>query len=161
MESLNMKKCKSCRKEIEAEASKCPYCQGYQKWYKNPQYYNLIFLLPFSVFLFWNTGLLNKKEFEAYKADFSINKENVVVIKNTQTRLITYRIKNNTAYKWNHINYEVVGSKHDEVIAVSTGSDYSWVVQPNSDSLLTVKIKLMPGATSWSFKIKDLRSARF
>jgi len=156
-----MQKCTSCKKEIEIEATKCPYCQGYQRWYKNPQYFSFLFILPFFFFVFCSSHLFDDTNFEKYEKDFSIKEQNVIVINKTKVRLITYRIKNDTKYKWRHVDYAVVSSNKEGVIAVDTGSDYSWVVQPNSDSLLTVAVKIIPGATSWSFKIKDLKSGDF
>jgi len=161
MEYCRLKKCKSCIKEIEATATKCPFCQSHQNWYKNPQYLNLIFMLPFFIFIYWNTGVFNKKEFEEYKTEFVIKEENTVSIENSRSRLITFRIKNNTKHKWGRINYEVIGYENDKVIAVNTGAEFNWVVQPNSNALLTVKVKYMPSATSWKFNITDLKSDRF
>lgn len=151
--------CKSCKKEIEAEATKCPYCQGYQVWYKNPQHLSYIFVLPVFVFIFWNAGRFGDKHFEAYQDEFSAVEENTVVLPKTQARLITYRVKNNTDYKWDRISYEVIASDNGELIAVSTGVEYAWVIQPKSESLLTVKVQAIPDATAWELKIKNINSA--
>ncbi|WDE11572.1 hypothetical protein [Thalassomonas haliotis] len=156
-----MIQCASCRQEIAAEATKYPYCQGYQTWYKNPQYSNCIFLLPFLVFIFWSTGIFTEKDYQTYRDDFSVSEENIVLMPKSQSRLITYRVENNTEYKWKHISYEVIGKHKGKLIAANTDIDYGWVVQPNSESLLTAEVPFMPGASSWEFRIKDLESARY
>lgn len=156
-----MIKCASCRQEIAEEATKCPYCQSFQTWYRNPQHTHVLFLLPFLGFIFWSTGIFTDKDYQNYRDGFSVSEQSVVVIPNSQTRLITYRVENNTDYKWKHISYEIAGKHEGKLIAVSTENDYGWVVQPNSESLLTAKVKFMPGATAWEFKIKDLESARY
>ncbi|WP_281559332.1 hypothetical protein [Thalassomonas sp. RHCl1] len=156
-----MIQCASCRQDIAEEASKCPYCQGYQTWYKNPHYSNWIFLLPFLGFISWSTGIFTEKDYQMYRDDFSISEENIVVMPNNRTRLITYRVANNTEYKWKHISYEIIGKHQGKLIAANTDIDYGWVVQPHSESLLTAKVPFMPGASSWEFKIKDLESARY
>jgi len=42
---LSMSKpCRSCKDETDEAATKCPKCQAYQQWYRNPQYASLLFL---------------------------------------------------------------------------------------------------------------------
>ena len=156
-----MQICKSCRKEIEIDATKCSYCQAYQSWYKNPQIYSFVIMLPFIIFMFWNTGLINKKSFSEIESDFTFTEIKVVDTNGSKTKLITYKVKNDTKYKWNHISYEVVSSHNGEILASITDSNYDWVIQPNSESLLTVKVAFIPNVNQWQFKIKDLRSDRY
>ena len=156
-----MQTCKSCLNEIETSATKCSYCQSYQVWYKNPQHYSLIIMLPFLVFMFWNTGLFNKKEFSDFESEFSFNLEKIIDANKPNTILITYKVKNNTRYKWRDISYEII-SKHDgELLATNSVSDFSWVIQPNSESFLTVKVPIVSNANEWELKIKDLEVKRY
>ncbi|MBL4910858.1 MAG: hypothetical protein JKX78_12700 [Alteromonadaceae bacterium] len=152
----NTKYCKACIQEIPSEATKCPYCQTYQHWYKNPQNYGIMVVWPFLFIMFWNTGVFGNEKFPDYQDDFAVSIEKIVLIQNTKTRLITYKIKNNSDYKWRSINYLVISKKEDELITTITGIDYSWVVQPHAISLLTVKVPYVRGANSWQLKIKDL-----
>ena len=156
-----MQTCKSCKKEIELGATNCSYCQAYQSWYTNPQVYSLVFMLPFFVFIFWNTGLFDKKSFNDFESEFTFTEEKVINSNGSKTKLITYKVKNNTKHKWNRISYEVVSSHNGELLASIADSNYDWVIQPNSESLLTVKVALVPNANEWQLKIKDLKSDRF
>ncbi|MCJ8318726.1 MAG: hypothetical protein MJK12_03780 [Colwellia sp.] len=156
-----MQTCKSCIKEIEVGATKCSYCQAYQLWYKNPQHYSLIFMLPFLVFMFWNTGLFYKKYFIDFENEFTYTQEKVIEIKGSNAKLITFNVKNNTNHKWNHISYEIVSNHNGELLAATADSNYAWVIQPNSASLLTVKVPFIPNANEWHLKIKDLKSDRY
>jgi hypothetical protein len=156
-----MQTCKSCLKEIETGATKCSYCQAYQIWYKNPQHYGFIFMLPFLIFMLWNTGLYNKKEFSDFEKEFSFNLEKVISANSPNTILITYKIKNHTNYKWNDIRYEIV-SRHDgELLSTKYASDFSWVIQPGSESFLTVEVPIVSNANEWELKIKNLEVKRY
>jgi hypothetical protein len=148
-----MQMCKSCLKEIETGATKCSYCQAYQIWYKNPQYYGFIFMLPFLIFIFWNTGLFNKKQFSDFESEFTFTQEKTIATNNSKTLLITYKIKNNTNYKWNNIRYEIVSKSNGELLTSKAVSDYGCVIQPNSESFLKVKISFIHNANQWEFKI--------
>lgn len=153
-----MKTCKSCRKEIESKASKCAFCQSYQVWYRNPQLYGFIIALPMFVVIFWNSGLFNQKNFIDYEPKFKIAVEKVISANDPRYTLFTYKVINDTDYKWSRINYQVVSKQDGELLSSMTGSDYSWVIQPNSESLLTVRVANVPNANQWFFEIKDLKS---
>ncbi|EAR30184.1 hypothetical protein PTD2_01406 [Pseudoalteromonas tunicata D2] len=111
--------------------------------------------------MFWNTGLFNKKEFSDFESEFSFNLEKIIDANKPNTILITYKVKNNTRYKWRDISYEII-SKHDgELLATNSVSDFSWVIQPNSESFLTVKVPIVSNANEWELKIKDLEVKRY
>lgn len=156
-----MQTCKSCIKEIETGATKCSYCQAYQVWYKNPQNYSFIFMLPFFIFIFWNTGLFNTNDFIDYENKFTFTEEKSINVSGSNAKLITFNIKNNTRHKWNRISYEVISKQNGELLASITDSNYDWVIQPNSESLLTVKVPFIANANEWQLKIKDLKSDRY
>ena len=156
-----MNTCKACKKVIEPGATKCSFCQAHQKWYNNPQVYSLVFMLPLMFLIIWNTNLLNEKNFSDFESEFSFTEEKVIDIKGSKAKLITYNVKNNTKHKWNRISYEVVSSQNGELLASMSDSNYDWVIQPNSESLLTVKVALVPNANEWQLKIKDLKSNRY
>jgi len=156
-----MQTCKSCRKEIENGATKCSYCQAHQNWYKNPQIYSVVFMLPLFIFMYWNMGLFNNKDFSDFESEFTLTEEKVIDTNGSKAKLITYKVKNNTEYKWNRISYEVVSSHNGELLASMVDSNYAWVIQPNSESLLTVEVAFVPKANKWQLIIKDLKSDRF
>jgi hypothetical protein len=156
-----MKACKSCQKEIKQEATKCSYCQSYQDWYRNPQNMSFIFLIPFFIFMIWSSGSFRSKNFSDYENNFTFTEEKVIKVSNSNSLLITYQVKNGTDYKWNRISYEVVSKHNGELLASMADSNYDWVIQPNSESLLTVKVGHVPNANEWHLKIKDLKSDRY
>lgn len=157
----NMQICKACLKEIKVGATKCSYCQAYQVWYKNPQSYNFLFMVPLIVFMFWNTGLLGKKEFSDYQSEFTLTIEKAIPAKNPKYVLVTYKVNNNTNHKWSDLRYQVVSKNKGEILASEANRDYSWVIQANSDSLLTARVEIVPNVNEWELKIKDLEVKRF
>ncbi|PKF54095.1 hypothetical protein CW748_16685 [Alteromonadales bacterium alter-6D02] len=156
-----MQTCKSCFKEIESGALKCSYCQAYQLWYKHPQFYSLIMMLPFFIFIFWNTGLMSNKEFSDFESEFSFTQEKIIDAKSKNRLLITYKVKNDTEYQWDNIRYEIISRNNGELLASESDNNYFWVIRPNSESFLTVNIQIVPNANEWELKIKDLEVSRF
>jgi hypothetical protein len=155
-----MKKCKSCIQEIDEQASKCPNCQAYQNWYKNPQNYGLILVMPFLFYMWFGTGLFSNIKYEDYVGQFSTTEVSMNKINGNSVH--TYKIANNTDKKWNHISYEFTAfDEQDKVLIVITGSKYDLVVQPNSSSLMSVTIKERINAAKWQFKITNMRHERY
>ncbi len=155
-----MKKCKSCVQEIDEKASKCPNCQAYQNWYKNPQYLSFIVFLPFIFYMWFSLGLFSNIKYEDYIGQFSATE--VSTNKLNGKRVHTYEIANNTDKKWNHIGYELTAlDEQNKVLIVITGSIYDFVVQPNSSTLMSVTVKERINAAKWQFKISNLRHERY
>ena len=155
-----MKICKSCRKQIEEKATKCPHCQAYQKWNRNPQVLGFIFPLIFIPLIFFNSGLFSDKSFLDYKEKFEVKFLNSS--SDSKHNIYTYRISNNTGYKWADLDYQFIGlDSSNEVVTVKTESEYSWKVQPHSESLLSIKTLKDSPAVKWKLKLKDLKSNKF
>ena len=155
-----MKNCKRCKKEIEQLASKCPFCQAFQTWYKNPQFLNLIPMLVVFYFIFGSTGLFNKKEYIKYKTQFTF--EQVGTSSEKGKDIHTFNIKNNSKYKWESISYQYIGSSNDgNIMKVISEQEYSWVVQPDDSSMLSIEIDKDNDVEKWEFKIVDMRSPLF
>jgi hypothetical protein len=156
-----MKTCKSCIKEIDDAAIKCPHCQSFQVWYRNPQIFGLVFPLVFLLMLFYSMGFLFSKSY--------IGNENLFEVKylgHTQgeyERLaLNYLITNKSNTKWHNLSYEVlVYDSAGEILFAKTGQDYTWLVQPNQSTHLTVEISNNPKAVKWTLKILDMKSGRF
>ena len=68
-----MKPCRSCFKEIDDKATKCPYCQSFQGKWKGSQSLSLFFVLPFLAFSFWNLYKINGASFQDNKSLISIS----------------------------------------------------------------------------------------
>jgi hypothetical protein len=155
-----MKQCKSCHKEIENEATKCPYCQAFQKWIKSPQIIGLIFPLIFIPIIFTSTGLWNKKSYNDYKKSFTF--ETVNKVEDGPNNIHTYRVINSTDIKWESISFQLIGyDEKGKVTLVKNKEEYSWVVMPNESSMISIEVEKNAPVTKWEFKIVDMRSERF
>ncbi|MBI9015799.1 MAG: hypothetical protein JEZ07_00925 [Phycisphaerae bacterium] len=155
-----MKTCKHCKKEIEQLASKCPYCQGVQNWYKDPQVTTLLPMLVVFYFIFGSSGLFNKKVYTDYKEQITFEK--LSTSSDDSNIIHTYNIKNNTKYKWESISYQYVGTdEKGQVMKVKSEQEYRWVVQPNDSSMLSILIEKNSPIKKWELKIIDMESGRF
>lgn len=155
-----MKNCKSCHKEIDERATKCPYCQGYQAWFKNPQLAGMIFPLIFIPFIFFSTGLFSNKSYTKFTDDFSVSLVNQSSDKKYD--IYTYEISNSTKHKWKSVSYQMKGyNDSNQVVIVESDKEYDWNIQPHSKSMLSVKTDKNAPVTRWEFEITDMRSGRY
>ncbi len=154
--------CKSCRSEIESDSKVCKYCRSYQRWYRNPQFYSYLFVFPFIFFMFYQTAFFSKKEFIDFSDQFTMETINLVSIKNTSRYIINANVTNKTKYKWHAIHFEVIGRLDDKVIMIKSGEDYDWVIQPDSESMISIPFKNESGEDlEWEVNIKDLSHDRY
>jgi|GEM_PF-3204332 len=156
-----MKTCKSCIKEIESAANKCPHCQAYQYWYKNPQILGFVFPLVFIPVMFNSMGLWFNKEYVGNEKLFEVKE-----ISNAQGEYnriaLNYLIENKSNIKWHTISYEVSAfDSTGKLLFVKTGQDYAWLVQPNQSSHLTIEVDNSANAKKWNLKILDIKSSKF
>ncbi|MBU1620987.1 MAG: hypothetical protein KJ556_12015 [Gammaproteobacteria bacterium] len=156
-----MKTCKSCIKEIDNAASKCPYCQSFQIWYKNPQIFGFIFPLVFIPVMFYSMGIWFNKNYPGNEHLFEVKE--IGISPGEHNRLaLNYLIANKSDTKWHNISYEVsVFDAAGKLLFVKTGQDYSWLVQPNQSSYLTIELDNNLKAEKWKLKILDIKSGRF
>lgn len=155
-----MKKCKSCKKEIDDSATKCPFCQSFQKWYKGPQIMILIFPLLMLPSLFSISRLTNDEKYLNYKKDILVTQVNIA--SDTESDIHTYNIKNNTEHKWHDISYQFIGTDEEgKVVVVQSDSKYRWKVQANSASMISIKTPKDTPAEKWSLKIVDMKFDKY
>lgn len=155
-----MNKCKSCCQEIDEQASKCPNCQAYQNWYKNPQNYGLILVMPFLFYMWFNTGLFSNAKYQDYIDQFTTTEVSTAKINGNMVH--TYKVTNNTDKTWSSANYELTAlDESGEVLIALTGLEYGWVAQPKSSSLLSIKVKDPIKAAKWQFRITNMRFERY
>jgi hypothetical protein len=156
-----MKTCKSCIKEIDDSATKCPYCQSFQSWHKSPQLFGLIFPLVFIPTLFYSMGIWFNTEYVGNENLFEVKE--IGRAQGEYNRLaLNYLIQNKSNKKWHNISYEVsVYDSSDKLLFVKTGQDYSWLVQPKQSSYLTVELDNSVKAEKWKLKILEMKSGRF
>ncbi|TDF37461.1 hypothetical protein EYS14_15030 [Alteromonadaceae bacterium M269] len=87
---------------------------------------------------------------------------NLVSIKNTSRYIINANVTNKTKYKWHAIHFEVIGRLDDKVIMIKSGEDYDWVIQPDSESMISIPFKNESGEDlEWEVNIKDLSHDRY
>ena len=155
-----MKPCKSCHKEIDDLASKCPYCQAFQVWYRNPQVYGMLFPLVLIPVIFFSTGMWGKKEFADYSKLFDVNQISCSV--DGDKIAIVYSIENKSEVKWNRLSYEVIGYDDKNMVNFTkTNSEFSWVIEPHGVSHLTVELENRNAVKRWALKISELNAGRF
>lgn len=157
-----MKQCKSCMKEIDNNATKCPYCQGYQQWFRNPQHLGFLFAIPFIAFMMWQTNVFKSEKFTDFKNNFKVDEVRIVQSDNNKNDIITYLISNDTNLKWSRIKYEVIGyDEKDKLVLTNAQSDYAFVIQPRSQAYLSAKVEKNKNVKKWKMKITDLETSRF
>jgi hypothetical protein len=155
-----MKNCKSCQKEIDEKATKCPYCQAFQNWLKNPQLVGVIFPLIFIPYIFFTTGMFSRKSYEDFAKNFSSTL--VSTSSGNKNDIHTYEIQNSSKHKWSNISYQMKGyDQSNQIVIVESKNEYYWVVQPNSKSMLSIKTDKNEKVVKWEFQITDMRSDRF
>jgi hypothetical protein len=140
------KPCKSCKEEIDAAATKCPRCQAYQQWYRNPQMVSLVLMLPFLAFLFWNTSqLTNSATFANYKDKLSVSVVDENPPANGKARLLTVRLENRSDRTWKRPKFQIESlDGNDKVLSVEHVNEYNLVVAPNSSALDTLSLRIVP-----------------
>ena len=151
------KPCKSCKEPIDEAAKKCPKCQAFQRWYLNPQYFGLIFMLPFFIFIFWNTGIFNRADFANYKDKFTVSvvKDDASSLPNKdKEHLITVKIENRSGKKWKHPTFQIESlDSTGKVVAVEHSSEYSVIIAPNSSVETTIELRIIPSEAVASHKV--------
>ena len=155
-----MKNCKSCKKDIDDKATKCPYCQSYQIWYKSPQNYGLIFPLICIPVIFYISGLYGVPKYENYKGLISstLISERIV----DEQKILNYNITNKSNVIWNDISYIAIGyDKNGGVVVSSSGNEFRWLLPSNGSAMLSVKVSKDEQISKWEFQISSLKKDRF
>ncbi|MBI5240444.1 MAG: hypothetical protein HY926_08215 [Elusimicrobia bacterium] len=153
-----MNQCSSCKKEIDDGASKCPYCQAFQQWYRNPQVYGLLILIPVFGFLFlWQRSLMNTKNYIDYQDKFAVEKVSQVVNDDKKWDFLTYKIKNGTDLRWEHLEYQLIGlDEKGAIVYTCSNGEYGWSVQPKAEALITASCGRNKNIAKWDFKITEM-----
>jgi hypothetical protein len=156
-----MKNCKSCQKEIDEKATKCPYCQAFQNWLKSPQLIGVIFPLMFLLYVIVSIRDLHaKKSYADFTNDFSSTL--ISEASDNKNDIHTYEIQNLSKHKWSNISYQMKGyDQANQIVIVESENEYDWVVQPNSKSMLSIKTDKNEKIVKWDFQITDMRVERF
>jgi hypothetical protein len=161
------KSCTSCKEPIDAAATKCPRCQAYQHWYRNPQWITVVFFLPLLLLMFRHSP------YSPTAASFSDYKDKVLasVVREEppsgsaiKRSLLTVRIENRSDKKWQRPHFQIESlDSAGTVLAVEHLEDASLVLSPNSSVMDTLSLRVIPTEMVASHKvtITDLASDRF
>jgi len=159
------KPCKSCKEEIEAAATKCPKCQAFQNWYRNPQLFPLLFLIPFFAYLMWNMSRYEKAgTFADYRDKLSVSVVEENPSSNGRSSLVTVRLENRTDKTWKSPKIQIESLDADgKVVSVEHVHEYNVVVAPNSSVLDTFSLRVTPAQPVVKRKatLTDIDSNRF
>jgi hypothetical protein len=141
------KPCKCCKEPIDVAATKCPKCQGFQNWYRNPQMFPLVFVVPLIAFLMWDMSRLTRS---AAFADYK-DKLNVTVVDengSANPKLVTVRLENRSDKTWKRPKFQVENlDAEGKVISVEHVNEFNVVVAPNSSILDTLSLRITPAET--------------
>ena len=142
------KPCAACKEAIDQAATKCPRCQAYQHWYRNPRMLNFLWLIVF-VPLFWNSSRRSTAfNFEDYKDQFSVSVVEEKAQANGRAQLLTVRLENRMNKSWSRPRLQVESlDASDKLLCVEHVEEYHLVVGPNSSALDTVTLRLAPAET--------------
>lgn len=155
-----MKHCKSCKKEIDSDATKCPYCQAYQVWYKNPQTYGVVFPLAFMILLFYMMGIFGSPDFEDYKEKIKTEKQSEAMVGNYY--FVNFKITNETDLTWNQISYNLISYDKDDAVLVSeSGHEFRWHLPANESVILSARSEDDPKIVRRELIITSLKKDRF
>jgi len=159
------KPCKSCKEEIDGAATKCPKCQAYQQWFRNPQIFPLFFVLPFIGLIFWNSHrLTNPASFADYRDKFSVGVVDEKPVANGRTGLLTVRLENRTDKTWKRPKFQIESLDRDgKIVTVEHADEYNMVVAPNSSALDTLSLRIDPAQTvvKRQVTLTDIDSSRY
>ena len=158
------KLCKACKEQIEQAANKCPRCQAYQHWYRNPRmlyFLWLVLLVP----ILWNPSRRSTvTTFADYKDKFSVSVVEETGQANGKARLLTVRLENRSDKTWKSPKFQVESlDANEKLLCVEHTQEYHLVVGPNSSALDTITLRVAPAETVAKRRVTltDLDSNRF
>jgi hypothetical protein len=149
-----IKKCRLCRKEIAADAKKCPHCKSIQNWICSPSvtitvglmFCLLVMLMFGSIFTAMLSDILGKGEsFAAHQDALEISESKLTFgeKKDCPTVVILGKIRNKSRINWESIHLEVnCYNSKNELVDTVQDRDYSLMA---------------PAETSVSFKVSFAR----
>jgi hypothetical protein len=151
MEEITSKTCKTCYKEIDSRAKKCPYCQHWQSKssmiVRHPAFAVFLimgFLLVFGV-IFESLFVFDKGEdFATYSNQITISKTELKFGETSRgpTVVVMGEIKNNSDLSWEDVQLEVRFYDNNEKLSdTDQENKYSFVVPANDVSPFKISIQ--------------------
>ena len=157
--------CKSCKEQIDEAATKCPKCQAYQQWYRNPQLLIQVILIPFFAFLIWNmTGLTSRATLADYKDKLIVSVVDENPAASGKQHLLTVRLENRSNKTWKRPKFQIESLDGDgKVLSVEHVNEFNLVVAPHSSALDTLSLRIVPGepVAKRRVTLTDIDSNRF
>ena len=158
------KPCKSCKEQIDEAATKCPRCQSYQHWYRNPRMLHLLWLLLLA-FLFWNPYRRPRPiTFADHKDKFSVSVVEENARADGRTWLVTVRLENQSERTWRRPKFQVESlDGNEKLLCVEHASEHNVVVGPKSSALATLSLRTIPAqpVAKRRVTLTDLEANRF
>lgn len=140
------KPCKACKEEIDGAATKCPKCQAYQRWYRNPQMFPLLVMIPFLTFLFFDmSSSRTPGAFRDYADKLTVAVVDEKPAADNRSNLVTVRLDNRTSKTWKRPKFQIESlDGAGNVVSVEHQSEYNMVVAPNSSAMDTLSLRIRP-----------------
>lgn len=144
------KLCKSCKEPIEASASKCPKCQAFQSWYRSPQIFSFLFLIPLLGFSYYTTSqVFHSTGYSDYADQIRVT---IVGSQESQMKsaeiFLNVEIENSSKKTWKRPKFQVQSlDGQGKVIVVENLSDYDLIIPPNGKVVSTLTLRTIPEKT--------------
>lgn len=161
MKNMNdYKHCRFCCSEIMIDINLCKYCLKYQrKRWTDIESINYL-LCPLLVLFYLYTLDIFNAEFSSYRNDINVTTVNTTKLSD-ENYAVVFSVDNRSGETWRDITYQLIGSSDGQVLMTKEGSDYFWIIQPNSQSYLTVNMKGEVPRLSWELIINDLSAEKY
>lgn len=163
-----IKTCKSCRETIHFDATKCPKCQAFQVWWRNPQI-TVLFIFPFfllPLLFLRGSAFKERPKFENFRAQVKVTESQFFFSKERSitdggariTSLV--KIRNDSPHKWERPTIEIQYFNADGKL-IDTQSDYSYqsVLIPGTEQALRLTISPAKSETEYASQKVFIRNA--
>lgn len=158
---MSLKSCKSCFKEIDGRATKCPYCQAFQQKWRNPQVLAgliSLFFIPMAFLPLYFSGFLTKPKFDDYRKNVILTERAYFHDGADKTRFIL-ELDNRTDKKWEDANVQILfKDANGSVIGVTNENVYNFKAPAKTKSLCEVNAHQPKAATAHEISLVSMRA---
>jgi len=150
------KPCKSCKEPIDASASKCPKCQAFQSWYRNPQIFAFLFIIPFLGFSYYSSSrILHSTDYSDYADQIRVK---IVATEESQLKpreiFLNVEIENSSDKAWKRPKFQVQSlDAQGKILVVENVSDYDLIIPAKGKIVSTLTLRTIPDKTVTSRNI--------
>lgn len=160
-----MKTCKHYQEQISKAATKCPKCQSFQYWYRNPQIIMLLPMLLFISFLYTMMSTrMERLDFEDFKDQITLTRlsKDTIQVQNKKMINLLVEIANTSEHQWKNAIYEVKYlSSTGDLLTVEKDSDYQFVLSAHDKTISSIKVPVYEQYENVTFELKLSRLSHY